>query len=168
MLPRAQQWPINDNRQLLSFLATQQKAGCWIEHKVKSCVFPSKCPVGKTSISPALQDFVLQFSHCPSAPLCHHCVPLFIYILCLLPTSRRPMVVYPKCFLSSSLFVCFLLFLPAVHAHAICVSLFLSFCIFLCCWPCCRPELFDFATPFSHPVVHMKGVAINQRGNVMT
>lgn len=131
MLPRAQQWPINDNRQLLSFLATQQKAGCWIEHKVKSCVFPSKCPVGKTSISPALQDFVLQFSHCPSAPLCHHCVPLFIYILCLLPTSRRPMVVLPNvsflrpCSSASSCFYPRFTLTPSVSHSS---SLSVSFC----------------------------------------
>ena len=106
-----------------------------------------------------------------SVTVLHHCLVIImsfsVSAFFLLPWSPASFF----CVTSTCLFS-----IPRAHDGAPSVSLVLSPCICLSpppsccwlCWPCCWPELFDFTTPYSHSVVHMKEFAINQRSSVMT
>lgn len=144
--------PTYNKRQSLSHLATCKKnlvAGLstvMFGVNLNMGELPFKCPAGRCSILSALRGFVPQFSHCPSALLCHHCVFLFITLslcfslFCQLPLPCRPRTVLPSvsflvpclpaAFLTSSALFSLQLTHDVFHIHTICRPLFLSFCIF--------------------------------------
>lgn len=127
---------------------TQQKPDCWVLTQW-SCVTLNmcelRCLVGKLSIvshttcpwQKELQDFVPQFSHRPSALLCHHFLFLsislslvdFLSIHCFSNLSFLPC--FPAPFPTPSYLFSIPLTHHVFHIHTICLSLFFSLCIVL-------------------------------------